>query len=143
MDGLKLISRDLGSVFIIVSIINAAAILIPIFFKEYFAIPPILLSSGILATVGLFLKFVVGRTNKDPKLRHAVAVAGLSWIFIPLFTVIPFMMISKLDFLSSYFESMSGWTTTGLSMLGGENNIYHIPSSFIDLSPNGSAELVL
>ncbi|MFW6173382.1 MAG: hypothetical protein ACOC5T_06520, partial [Elusimicrobiota bacterium] len=78
MGGLKLISRDLGSVSIIVSIINAAAILIPLFFKEYFAILPILLSSGILATVGLFFKFVVGRTNEDPKLRHAVAVAGLS-----------------------------------------------------------------
>jgi len=128
MGGLKLISRDLGSVLIIVSIINACAIIIPLFYKEYFAIFPVLLSSMVLAVVGLFLKFITGRTKRDPHLRHAVAVAGLSWIFIPLFTVIPFMMISKLDFLSSYFESMSGWTTTGLSMLGGgrrEFILYH------------------
>lgn len=123
MSGLKVIFRDLGSVFVIVSIINAFAVLIPIFYNEYYAILPILLSSGVLALVGLFLKFVIGRTKINPLLRHAVAVAGLSWIFIPLFTVVPFMMISKLDFLSSYFESMSGWTTTGLSMLGGEKKV--------------------
>lgn len=131
MGALKVISRDLGSVFIIVSIINAFAALIPIYFAEYYAIIPILLSSGVLAAVGLFLKFVTGRTDADPKLRQAVAVAALSWIFIPLFTVIPFMMISGLDVLSSYFEAMSGWTTTGLSMLGGEKNIYLTQSSFI------------
>jgi len=119
MDGLKIIFRDLGSVFIILSIINAFAIIIPLFYGENHAVYPILFSSAVLATVGLFLRFIVGRTIKEPLLRHAVAVAGLSWIFIPLFTVIPFMMISNLDFLSGYFESMSGWTTTGLSMLGG------------------------
>ena len=126
MGGLKVISRDLGSVFIIVSIINTFAVIIPIYYTEYYAILPILLSSGVLASVGLFFKFVTGRTKRDPLLRHAVAVAGLCWIFIPLFTVIPFMMISKLDFLSGYFESMSGWTTTGLTMLGGgEEGLSH------------------
>lgn len=119
MGSLKVICRDLGSVFTIVSIINAFAIIIPIYYTEYYAILPILLSSGVLASFGLFFKFVIGRTKEEPLLRHAVAVAGLCWIFIPLFTVIPFMMISKLDFLSGYFESMSGWTTTGLTMLGG------------------------
>ncbi|MBN2604172.1 MAG: hypothetical protein JXA91_08585 [Candidatus Thermoplasmatota archaeon] len=137
MGGLKVIFRDLGSVFIIVSIINTFAVLIPIFYKEYYAILPILLSSGVLALVGLFLKFVIGRTKRNPLLRHAVAVAGLCWIFIPLFTVIPFMMISKLDFLSGYFESMSGWTTTGLTMLGGAKKVYLIQSSFIGLLPSG------
>jgi trk system potassium uptake protein len=126
MSGIKLIFRDLGSVLIIVSVVNTFAIFIPIFYKEYDAIIPILLSSSILAVAGLIFKYVFGRTDQESKLRQAIAVAGFSWILIPLFTVLPFMMISELDFLSGFFESMSGWTTTGLTMFKGvEENISH------------------
>ncbi|MEA2055782.1 MAG: TrkH family potassium uptake protein [Candidatus Thermoplasmatota archaeon] len=118
MDGIKIISRDLGSVLIIVGIIYTFTISIPIIFNEYYAILWLLLTSGVFVALGMFLR-LMGRKAEETKLRHAVATAGLSWIFIPLLSVIPFMFISNLDFLSAFFESMSGWTTTGLTMLGG------------------------
>jgi len=119
MNGIRIICRDLGSVLMIVSAVNLFALFVPLFYKEYYAIPWILLTSGVLFLSGLFSR-AIGRVKDEPMMRHAVAVAGLSWVVIPLLTVIPFMYISNLDFLSSYFESMSGWTTTGLTMLGGQ-----------------------
>jgi len=55
--------------------------------------------------------------------------AALGWIFISLIGSIPFIMIGfnkndplvTMDFLSAFFESMSGWTGTGLTMVDRES----------------------
>ncbi|MFO7890828.1 MAG: TrkH family potassium uptake protein [bacterium] len=39
------------------------------------------------------------------------------WIITCLFSALPFMMISGLNFTQAVFESVSGWTTTGLSVI--------------------------
>jgi trk system potassium uptake protein TrkH len=41
----------------------------------------------------------------------------LSWVAICLFSAWPFLAVQKLTFTQSLFESVSGWTTTGLSVL--------------------------
>jgi len=115
----KIICRDLGVILIIVGIVNIFSVIVPIIFKEYYAIPYLILSSVLLIIIGAFLKIIAGKDAGDTKLRHAVIIAGLSWIIIPLITLIPFKFIGNIDILSAFFESMSGWTTTGLTMFGG------------------------
>ncbi|MBN1471766.1 MAG: TrkH family potassium uptake protein, partial [Syntrophaceae bacterium] len=39
------------------------------------------------------------------------------WIIVCLFSAIPFIIISNLNFTQAVFESVSGWTTTGLSVV--------------------------
>jgi trk system potassium uptake protein TrkH len=39
------------------------------------------------------------------------------WIIVCLFSAFPFIIISGLNFTQSVFESVSGWTTTGLSVI--------------------------
>lgn len=41
----------------------------------------------------------------------------LSWVGICLFSAWPFMVVQKLGFTQAIFESVSGWTTTGLSVV--------------------------
>lgn len=40
-----------------------------------------------------------------------------SWIVVSLFSALPFRLILKLSITHSVFESVSGWTTTGLSVI--------------------------
>ncbi len=119
MDHSRIILRDLGIVLIIIGIVNLFSIIIPIVYHEYYAIQYLVLSSILLIVLGGLLKIIAGKNAGDTKLRHAVIITGLSWIIIPIITLIPFMFIEHLDVLSALFESMSGWTTTGLSMFGG------------------------
>ncbi len=50
--------------------------------------------------------------------REGFAIVGLAWIFISLFGALPFYLTgSTLEFVDAYFESMSGFTTTGASIL--------------------------
>jgi len=48
----------------------------------------------------------------------AIVVAALSWILIPLVTSVPYV-VAGYSLENALFESMSGWTTTGLSFAQG------------------------
>ncbi len=46
----------------------------------------------------------------------AVIVTG-TWVLAVFFSSLPFMLAGMLNFTQAYFEAMSGWTTTGLSVV--------------------------
>ena len=54
---------------------------------------------------------------EDVNLRQAMISAAFVWLFASLVSVIPFMRIAGMSFIDSYFESMSAWTGTGLTMM--------------------------
>lgn len=49
--------------------------------------------------------------------KHAIVVAALAYIVIPAVCAIPFLLNAGLSPLDSFFESISGWTGTGITML--------------------------
>ncbi|MDZ4120800.1 MAG: TrkH family potassium uptake protein [Candidatus Cloacimonadaceae bacterium] len=68
--------------------------------------------------LGLILKLVSGRNCKTAlDFRESSIVVLLAWILINLFSSIPYLFISGLSFPQACFEAVSGWTTTGLSVL--------------------------
>ncbi|USG99992.1 TrkH family potassium uptake protein [Thermococcus argininiproducens] len=54
---------------------------------------------------------------EDVNLRQAMISAAFVWLFASLVSVVPFMRIAGMSFIDSYFESMSAWTGTGLTMM--------------------------
>lgn len=46
----------------------------------------------------------------------AIIVVGI-WLLAAFFSALPFMLAGMLNFTQAYFEAMSGWTTTGLSVV--------------------------
>ncbi len=54
------------------------------------------------------------------RLREAVAVTVLIWLTVPLLDAVPFMLALGIPAVDAVFESVSGWTTTGLTILTGE-----------------------
>ena len=116
MKNLKIILRDTGAVLIAVGVITLFVNFISIGFKEYDAIKWIIITSAIFLLLGTLFR-IAGRSAEEPRIRHAMITAALSWLIISLISSIPFYYIAKLDFLSSFFESVAGWTGTGLTMI--------------------------
>lgn len=54
---------------------------------------------------------------EDVNLRQAMISAAFIWLFASFLSVVPFMKIAGMSFIDSYFESMSAWTGTGLTMM--------------------------
>ncbi len=59
-------------------------------------------------------------TKKDFRLREGVLIVVSFWVVLSLFGTLPFLItesISNLSFSNAFFESMSGLTTTGATVL--------------------------
>ncbi len=53
----------------------------------------------------------------EPSLGKLMVTVTLGWLIACFFGSIPYMLSTNMGFVDSYFESMSGFTTTGLSMI--------------------------
>ncbi|MFH1101052.1 MAG: TrkH family potassium uptake protein [Methanobacteriota archaeon] len=131
MSDIRAVLRDLGSIFLVIGGVTLVALAVPLIFTEYSAFLPILLTAVVYFLVGSPLYFSFKKA--DPaNFKSAMVTAALGWLIIPLIGVIPFLLIpynvdigSHFSFLSAYFESMSGWTGTGLTMVNNENLLPH------------------
>ncbi|MBT7289192.1 MAG: TrkH family potassium uptake protein, partial [Chloroflexi bacterium] len=56
--------------------------------------------------------------NAMPTLREAMLLVSLAWIIASAYAAIPYMLAGTFtSYINAYFESMSGFTTTGSSVL--------------------------
>ncbi len=78
---------------------------------------PLLLSSLLCAIVGLFpLIFVPSELNIHTKESFVIVVGA--WIISSLFGMFPFLLWGgEFDLVNAWFESVSGYTTTGATIL--------------------------
>ena len=76
-------------------------------------------SSIVTLFVGMSV-FLATRSNRDQNLdlRQAFILTTMSWLTIATFGALPFYLSNmSLDFTNSFFESMSGITTTGSTVI--------------------------
>lgn len=83
--------------------------------------------STILA--GVILYFFTRKREKEIRKRDGYVVVSLGWIVMSLFGAIPFVVHGAIpNYTDAFFETMSGFTTTGASIL---NNIESMPHGLL------------
>lgn len=70
-----------------------------------------------LIFLGLALQKIFRSDHVVLDLRDGGIIVLLSWTAACLVSAFPFIALTELDFTGAVFESVSGWTTTGLSVL--------------------------
>ncbi len=76
-----------------------------------------IISAGITGLTGLVLFFTF-RTEHDLRLREGFALVTFAWLSFALFGALPFYLSGYIpSFTDAFFETMSGFTTTGASIL--------------------------
>ena len=71
---------------------------------------------------------------QDLRVREGFAIVALAWFVLSLIGGLPFVLGGVLDsFTDAFFETMSGFTTTGATILGGADTpaIEAIPKAFL------------
>ena len=82
------------------------------------AVTALWVGTGISVFFGLALFLFGFRCKNDILRREAIVIVGLSWILAAGFGAIPFYLCDPgLGMVESYFESMSGITTTGSTVM--------------------------
>ncbi|MFA7331725.1 MAG: TrkH family potassium uptake protein [Candidatus Delongbacteria bacterium] len=89
---------------------------------------PALLGSALLtaATGGLAVLVALRRGHGELSSRESFVVVAFSWLLMALFGTLPFLLSGQIPhFVDALFESMSGFTTTGASILGHPEGLTH------------------
>ncbi len=108
----------LGINFLFVSFLSILNILYSIYFDFIIGINSYLVTLGISIGLGTVLCFIGYKYAKSISLTEQIIFLVLSFALIPLLIGIPYYLsIYDFNFLDAYFESVSGFTTTGFSLI--------------------------
>ena len=86
-------------------------------------------SASVTAFIGVLLVLTNMEDNKKLNLQQAFLLTTLSWLSIAIFGALPFLLSGlNLTLVDSFFESMSGITTTGSTII---TNLDNAPKSIL------------
>ena len=93
-------------------------LLVGLYYKDQSVIP-ILKSMGITIISGLLVHLYFRRAKAEfISQREGIAIVAVSWTAVGLFGALPFYLGGEFSvFVDAFFESVSGFTTTGASVL--------------------------
>ncbi len=121
----KLISKILGSLLFIEAFFMALCLLMTAIYREndllVFVISTVITAAGAL----LFRLMGVGADNALSR-RDAYVVVTLTWIVFSVFGMSPFLISSSVPSITdAFFETMSGFTTTGATVIDDVEALSH------------------
>ncbi|MBU1017624.1 TrkH family potassium uptake protein [Patescibacteria group bacterium] len=113
---MSILFRYLGYLLILSAFFRLIPIGVALFYNESLFL--FVLSSAISLAVGGFLVFRYRRTEDEPALTltQGLVLVALSFIILPLIGALSFLPSLNYNLLDAYFESISGFTTTGLTL---------------------------
>ena len=121
----SIIFKIIGSLLFIEAILLLACLCMAVGYQEDDVLAFII--TIILTTfTGIVLHFFGRHANNYMSRRDAYLVVTLSWIIFSLFGTFPFMISGYIpNFTDAYFETMSGFTTTGATIIDDVDKLPH------------------
>lgn len=87
---------------------------------------PFACTAGLTAATGALLTFRSKPTSPHMGKRDGYLLTAMVWVVFSLFGLIPFLFCDeKLSFSDAFFETMSGFTTTGASVINNVDGMGH------------------
>jgi trk system potassium uptake protein TrkH len=93
-----------------------------------------LVTAALSLALGAALWRGLRSSDDELRVREGFAIVALAWLVLSLLGALPFVFGGVLDtYTDAFFETMSGFTTTGATILGGAMTptIEEIPNSFL------------
>ena len=100
--------------------VEGGLLLLPLLVSLYYHEPvfPFLLAAVLAAAFGFLISGKRAPEQTVLYARDGFAVVALSWILLSLFGALPFVVSGDIpNFVDAFFETVSGFTTTGASIL--------------------------
>jgi len=114
---LRVTIYSLGSLLVLLGALMATSVIPSICFQDG-AFLAVIGASAITIAAGILARRIAGPIHGDLSFREGFAVASLGWLTAGVFGALPFVISGNIpNVISAYFESISGFTTTGATIL--------------------------
>ncbi|NYB26912.1 MAG: TrkH family potassium uptake protein [Methanobacteriaceae archaeon] len=109
-----LISNPLGQIMQGIGVVTLIPILVALIYGESHLI--VFLGVGLFSIAVGFILRRVPFEDRRLRLKHGMMIAALAWLWAAFIGSLCLMYTTNIDFLNAYFESMSAWSGSGLSI---------------------------
>lgn len=114
----KMIGRFLAQILTIEAVFLLPPLIISLFYAESAAVFGFLITLGILLVVVALLHMTCRGAPSAFQAKEGLVCVGISWIALSLLGCLPFYFSREIpSFIDAFFEIVSGFTTTGASIL--------------------------
>lgn len=122
----KKLGKILGKIMILEGVLMLAPLAVSLIYKESLAhILAFVVPIAILGTVGFLLQ-IPKPTRNNLYQKEGFALTAMVWIVMTLFGAIPFVINGDIpNYVDACFEMMSGFTTTGSSIIADITTVSH------------------
>ena len=123
----RMLMRVIGWLLTIEAVFMIAPCIVGFFYGEHSGIK-FLICIGITFGAGMGMVSLRPK-NKDMGKREAIMLTGLTWVVLSAFGMLPFLFCgTHMSVTDAFFETMSGFTTTGASVL---DTLHGVPHSIL------------
>ena len=109
----KIVFNVLGGLLRLLGILMIIPLAVAIYYRE--PLYPFVVAVAVSVLTGMILSLKY-RSDEDWKQKEGFAIVALGWLAVAVFGAIPFVL-DGFSLINALFESMSGFTTTGATIL--------------------------
>ena len=121
----SIIFKIIGSLLFIEALLLLACLFMAIGYQED-DVPAFIITIILTTLTGIVLRYLGRNADNNMSRRDAYLVVTLSWIIFSFFGTLPFIISGYIpSFTDAYFETMSGFTTTGATIIDDIDKLPH------------------
>ena len=109
-----------GNILFLEGVMLLIPLICSLIYGEKSSIFSFLITMAITLSVGLVLSTFFRTKDRDVFAREGFAIVALSWLSMSIFGALPFVLSGSIpSYVDAFFETVSGFTTTGATILSG------------------------
>ncbi|MBQ7714839.1 MAG: TrkH family potassium uptake protein [Clostridia bacterium] len=106
-----------GRILVVASALMLLPVIVALIYNEHDMLLPFLIPAAGSCLLGLYL--MIFKPTGRYKASEGFTITALSWLFISVIGCLPFVISGEIPkFIDAFFETVSGFTTTGASIIG-------------------------
>ncbi len=114
----KMMGKFIGLLLMVESIFMMPALIISLCMKEYSSVMGFTVTIVLLWGLGVTLRLLCRKAKKSFFAKEGLVCVGMGWLFMSLLGCLPFFLSGAIpNYVDALFEIVSGFTTTGASIL--------------------------
>lgn len=126
---LGFVINSLGRMALTVGLFMLSTFIWVIYYNEYHVVSPLLVSVLIPIIIGMVMLFITRSKTRKVSIADRYVLVTLTWVYIGIFGALPFYITGSVtNFIDALFESISGFTSTGCTIL---TDIEALPKSLL------------
>lgn len=116
----KIVLKMTGNILFLEGVMLLIPLICSLIYGEKNSIFSFLITMAITLSVGLVLSTLFRTKDRDVFAREGFAIVALSWLSMSIFGALPFVLSGSISsYVDAFFETVSGFTTTGATILSG------------------------